>query len=338
VFEPNIEWLSKYSEATIDPERPVIDSHHHLWDYGSRYFLDEYMTDLNTGHRVVATVHVQCGFNYSVDTDPLLAPVCETEFVNGIAAMSASGRYGTGRVCAGIIGFADLTAGAEVGLVLEAHLRASGRFRGIRQIAIWDSDSRIKSVVEFPKELLLDSTFRQGYACLGRFGLSFETWIWHRQIPELADLARSFPDTPVILNHIGTPLGIGSYAGKDKEVFLAWRDGLAELARCPNTYIKVSGLGMHFTGATFETNECPPSSEQLARSWARWFDTCIALFAVDRCMFGSNFPVDKMYCSYAVLWNAFKRLAAPLSEEEKSALFYRTARTVYRLSIPVMDC
>jgi L-fuconolactonase len=221
--------------------------------------------------------------------------------------------------------------------VLEAHLRAAGeRFKGIRGRSVWDRDPTIKgSSQDFPEGLLLDQAFREGYARLSRYGLSFDSWVFHPQIPELADLAGKFPDTPVILDHIGAPLAIGAYAGKKEAVFADWRRNLTELARRPNVTVKLGGLAMHLFGFDLDSahRPIPASSEELATAWRPYVETCIEIFGADRCMFESNFPVDKRGVSYVVLWNAFKRLAANFSAGEKAALFKDTACRVYRLAM-----
>jgi L-fuconolactonase len=327
-------WLNLRTEAIIEPGLPIIDPHHHLWHRDARYLLEDFLSDIGGGHNIRATVFLQCGSMYRADGDPDMAPVGETEFVNGAAAMSASGRYGEARICAGIVGFANLFLGERVDDVLEAHSRTSQRFRGVRHSSVWDADRTIKTTaLDFPEGLLLDSKFRAGYARLARFGLSFDSWLYHPQIPELTDLARSFPDTPVILDHIGAPLGVGAYAGKRDEVFKIWRRNIVEFANCPNACVKLGGMGMRVFGFGFHEGEAPPSSEQLAQAWRPYVEVCIEAFGVDRCMFESNFPVDKGSCSYGVLWNAFKRLASGCSADEKSALFQRTAARVYRLAL-----
>jgi len=334
LFAIDESWLDKRREEILEPELPIVDPHHHLWDRGSRYLLDEVLKDIDTGHNVRATVYLQCDSMYRADGDSLMAPLGETEFVNGIAAMSASGIYGSARICAGIVGFADLTLGNHIAPLLEAHLRASGRFRGVRHCSVWDADKTIKSTpMVFPKGLLLDAKFREGFAQLANYGLSFDSWIYHPQIPELADLASAFPATPIILDHIGAPLGIGVYADKRDAVFQTWRANIRDLARRPNAYVKLGGMGMHLFGFDFEHGEAPASSEDLASAWKPYVETCIEAFGVDRCMFESNFPVDKRTCSYAVLWNAYKRLASGSSASEKAALFFDTAKRVYRLDI-----
>jgi L-fuconolactonase len=336
LFQIREDWLALRREEPIDPALPIIDPHHHLWDRGSRYLLDELKRDIDTGgHKIRATVYLQCDSMYRADGDAKFAPIGETEFVNGVAAMSASNTYGPGRLCAGIVGFADLLLGAEVDEVLEAHLRAGGeRFKGVRYCSVWDADSSIKSTpMDFPQGLLLDAQFRAGFARLSRYGLSFDAFLYHTQIPELTDLARSFPDTIIVLDHIGSPLGIGVYAGRGDEVFKEWQRSIRDLGKCPNVRVKLGGMGMHFFGFGFEKQAVPPSSEELAKAWRPFVETCVEVFGPQRAMFESNFPVDKRYYSYGVMWNAFKRLAAGYSSEEKAELFFNGARRTYRLPI-----
>jgi predicted TIM-barrel fold metal-dependent hydrolase len=335
IYQVNEDWLALRREEPIDPNLPIIDPHHHLWDRGLRYLFDELKDDIDTGgHNIRATVYLQCGSMYRAEGDPKLAPVGETEFVNGVAAMSASDLYGSVRFCAGIVGFADLLLGAAVDAVLEAHLRAAGeRFKGVRHPSVWDADPSIRTTqVKYPQGLLLDAKFRAGFARLSRCGLSFDSWNYHTQIAELADLARAFPETTIVLNHIGAPLAIGTaYAGRRDEVFAYWRRSIRELAECPNVSVKLGGMGMRIFGFRFEEQPLPPSSDDLAKAWRPYVDTCIEAFGPQRAMFESNFPVDKVYCSYGILWNAFKKLTAAYSADEKAELFFNTAKRTYRL-------
>ena len=338
LFAINEDWLAQRREDPIDPAMPVIDPHHHLWDRGSRYLLDEIKQDIDAGgHNIRATVYLQCDSMYRADGNPRFAPLGETEFVNGVAAMSASGVYGPARICAGIVGFADLLLGGEVDAVLETHLRSAGdRFKGGALLLGMDADQSIKSTpMDFPKGLLLDSKFRAGFARLGRYGLSFNSWIYHTQITELTDLARAFSDTTIVLDHIGAPLGIGVYANRRDEVFKDWQRNIRELAKSSNARVKLGGMGMHVFGFDFEKRLMPPSSEELAKSWRPVVETCIEAFGTKRAMFESNFPVDKRYYSYGVMWNAFKRLVATYSASEKSDLFFNAARDTYKLPITV---
>ena len=334
-FDPD--FLAKHDEPVLYPELPIVDPHHHLWDQGYRYLFDEFLEDVGSGHNIRATVFVQCDAMYRADGDPDFAPVGETEFVNGVAAISASGGYGPARICAGIVGYADLQLGERVDAVLEAHVRAAGnRFRGIRGRSVWDSDSSIKgSAKDFPQGLLLDQKFREGYRRLAKYGLSFDAWLFHPQIPELADLASRFPDTTVIVDHAGGPLAVGRYAGKRDEVFGVWRRNLEELAKRPNVFMKLGGFAMHLFGFDLDSGhrDAPASSDILAKLWRPYMETCIELFGARRCMFESNFPVDKRGASYRVLWNAFKRISAGASADEKAALFADSACRAYQLKI-----
>jgi L-fuconolactonase len=329
-------WLNQISEPVLEPDLPIIDPHHHLWDHPtSRYLLDEILADTGTGHKVLATVFVECASMYRADGPEAMRPVGETEFVNGVAAMSASGIYGKTKHCAGIVGHADLTLGSRVEPVLAAHLRAGGdRFRGIRYITAWDADTSMRNPAYSPPPGLLgDKTFREGFAVLGHLGLSFDAWLYHPQIDELRDLARAFPETKIVLDHVGGPIGIGAYAGKHKEIFPGWAASIKALAACPNVYAKLGGLGMRMGGFRFHEQPEPPSSEMLAGAWRPYIETCINAFGSSRCLFESNFPVDKGSYSYPVFWNACKLLTKGASDTEKADLFRDTATRFYRLDL-----
>jgi predicted TIM-barrel fold metal-dependent hydrolase len=330
------DWLARHSESAIEPELPIVDAHHHLWDRpGWRYLLDELVADIKgSGHNIVATVFMQCLAMHRAHGPEALRPVGETEFVNGVAAMAASGIYGPARICTGIIGRADLRLGAAVEEVLTAHIRAGGgRFRGIRFITTWDADPRlVNPLAAVPAKLLADTTFRAGFAQLAPLDLSFDAWLFHTQIDELADLARAFENTRISLNHVGGVLGIGAYAGRRDDIFARWSRSIRALADCPNVYVKLGGLGMRINGFDFEKAEIPPSSEALAAAWRPYMETCIEAFGVERCMFESNFPVDKGSYAYGVGWNAFKRLTKGASADAKTALFSATATQFYRLN------
>src|SRR2546423_220423 len=281
-------WLDRCKEPILEPELPIIDPHHHLWDRpGWRYLLDELLADTGTGHNIIATVFVQARAMHRATGPEEMRPVGETEFINGVAAMSASGIYGKTSHCAGIVGHADLTLGSRVEPVLAALIRAGGdRFRGIRHITAWDGDESIRNpAYSPPPNLLADKSFREGFAVLGRLGLSFDAWLYHPQIDELADLARAFPQTRIVLNHVGGPIGIGAYAGKRKEVATAWAASIKALAACPNVCVKVGGLGMRMGGFGFHEPAEPPSSETLAAAWRPYVETCIEAFGPARCMF-----------------------------------------------------
>jgi len=330
------EWLDQVREEVLEPGLPICDPHHHLWDHpDSRYLLDELLNDTGSGHNVVSTVFVECASMYRADGPEALRPVGETEFVNGVAAMSASGAYGPTRACLGIVSFADLTLGAAVGQVLDAHLAVTPRFKGIRHAAGWDVSDEIRnSHTRPPEHLLLDGRFREGFAELEKRGLSFDAWLYHPQIPELTDLARAFPGTTIVFDHFGGPLGIGPYAGRREEIFARWAEDVAELARCGNVVAKLGGLVMPVNGFGFHKRERPASSDEIVAATQDYYRHAIDCFGPERCMFESNFPVDKQSCSYPVLWNAFKKLAAGYSASEKAALFHDTAARAYRLEVP----
>ena len=344
IFPPNTAWLAKLpAEAVLEPELPIIDTHHHLWDRlsadlpgepgNNQYLPEEFLTDLRSGHNTVATVFLQCHTKYRVHGPEEFRPVGETEFAAGIAAMSDSGAYGPTRICQGIVGFADLTLGDRVTPVLEAHIRAGGgRFRGVRNSGGWDVDPIIgNSATDMKPHLYERADFRAGLARLSALGLSLDAWVYHPQLPDVTSLARSFPATNIIMGHCGGPLGYGSYAGKRDEVFAQWKKSVTELARCPNVTMKLGGTMMRLAAYDYLNIPTPPSSAEMAALWRPFMETCIELFGPKRCMFESNFPVEKMGTSWVTLWNAFKRIAAGASHNEKEAMFNGTARRVYRL-------
>lgn len=328
-------WLATRTEAALDPAQPIIDPHHHLWDQpGWRYLLDELLADLRSGHDVRATVYVQSARSMLRAEGPQpMRAVGETEFANGVAAMCASGAYGAMRACAGIVAAADLRLGEAVRPVLEAHLQAGGeRFRGVRHTATWDPDPAMLNPSYSPPEDMLDSpAFRAGIAELGKLGMTFDAWIYFHQIPRLTALARAFPEVPIVLDHCGGILGIGRYAGQRDEVFATWSRNMRELATCPNVMVKLGGLGMRLPGFGFESRDRAPASTELAEAWGPWMESCIEIFGAARCMFESNFPVDKGGYAYAIGWNAMKRIAAGASDAEKADLFWRSAARFYRL-------
>jgi predicted TIM-barrel fold metal-dependent hydrolase len=335
IHPPDAAWLGKAPvEPILEPELPLIDTHHHLWQRPDhRYFLDELLADLGTGHNVVATVFLECHAMYRARGPVEMRPVGETEFVAGVAAMSDSGLYGATRVAAGIVGFADLNLGDRVEPVLEAHLRAGGgRFRGVRHSAAWDASEVIgNSAVATGPHDMRRPDFRAGLARLTALGLSLDAWAFHPQLADIVDLARAFPSANIIVGHVGGPLGYGPYAGRRDEVFAVWKAGITELARCPNVVMKLGGMMMRLAAYDYGARPAPPSSAELAALWGPYIELCIERFGAHRCMFESNFPVEKMGIGYAALWNAFKRIAARASAEEKQALFSGTARRAYRL-------
>ena len=332
--DPREDWLALRKEEILDPTRPIVDPHHHLWDRGGqRYLIEELAADIGSGHKVIATVYVEARSMYRAAGPEALRPLGEVEFANGAAAMSASGGYGSAAICAGIVGHANLLLGEAARPVLEAEIAAgNGRFRGIRHSSAWDADAEVAGMYALrPKGLLLDPIFREGFACLAPLGLSFDAWLFHPQIGELADLARAFPDTGIVLDHCGGPIGVGSYANRREEIFANWKASIQDIAKCPNVMVKLGGLAMRLLGYDFDRRPKPPSSEDAAAAWGAYIETCIEAFSAERCMFESNFPPDKGQCSYQVIFNAFKRIAAQYSEPEKTALFSGTATEFYRL-------
>jgi L-fuconolactonase len=330
------DWLAKLTEAVLDPEQKIIDPHHHLWKARpDRYLLDDLVADLRTGHNVLATVFIQCRSEYRSDGPEDMQPVGETEFVAAAAQACETGAFGALRACAGIVGHADCLLGDRIDAVLEAHIQAGGgRFKGIRHSGTWDGGIAPTAPPGAPPGLYRDAAFRAGFARLRRLGLTFEAWLYHPQLPDLLDLLRAFPDQKVVLNHFGGPLGVGPYDGRRAEVFAQWRAYMIELATCPNLHVKLGGLAMNVNGFGYHLQPLPPSSGEMATAWRPYVETVVAAFGADRCMFESNFPVDKGMCSYPVLWNAFKRIAAGYSADEKAALFYGTAQRFYSLPAP----
>ncbi len=323
------EWLAKTIEEVLEPELRICDPHHHVWEYpGSRYLLEELLVDIQGGHNIVSTVFVECLQKYREHGPQSLRSVGETEFVDKLSNQNTE----TIEIAKGIVAFADLRLGSEVIPIIEAQLEASNRVRGVRYSSAWDQSDKVHNAhTKPPQGLLADEKFREGLRCVENAGLTFDAWVFFHQIPELAELARSFPNQCIILNHIGGPLGIGPYAGKREEVFEAWKKNIAALSKCENVMIKLGGLTLTMMGFGWHKREAPPASKELAEVMAPYYQSCIDYFGPNRCMFESNFPVDKASCSYTVLWNAFKRLSEGYSNSERADLFHDTAVRVYKL-------
>lgn len=342
------------SEAILDPELPIIDPHHHLWDLrpmlpalqephhefiaalidAAYYTFDELQADtkggLPGGHNIVGTCFMECGAFYNAAYGEAKKVVGEVEFVNGVAAQGASGLYGDYRPCHAILGHADLLAGDGARPVLEALMAASPRFKGIRHQGAWDADPAVLGApFHAPEGLYHDSAFRRGFKHLGELGLTFDAWVLEPQIGDVTALARAFPDQPIVLDHCGTPLNIASYRGTLHENFDRWRHSIRELAECPNVSVKLGGLAMAFCGLPEDGPAKGYGSEHLAALWRPYIETCIEAFGPERGMFESNYPVDRWGASYDVLWNTFKVLARAHSEDEKRDLFAGTAARVY---------
>ncbi len=335
------DWLALTPEPTLEPDLPICDPHHHFWDFRTaripyqRYLLHELAADIHSGHNVRSTVFVEARSMYRADGQVERRPVGEVEFVQGLAAASANGLYGPGRAAAAIVGHANLNLGARVEPVLEALQAASpNRFRGIRHSVTWDPHPELENTAAHNMEgQLASDNFRVGARVLARMGLSLEGWMFVPQLPELASFATAVPDLPIILNHLGGLLRVGPYANRDNEVLGTWRSGIAAVAACPNVTIKLGGIGMPRTGFDWHTRVEPIGSAELAESMAPFMTYCIEQFGPNRCLFESNFPVDKVSYSYNVMYNAFKRLSKGYSPAERADMFHDTAARVYRVDV-----
>lgn len=325
-------WLGRSNEEILEPELPICDPHHHLWQHPNHtYLLPEFLAD-SGGHKVVSTVYAECGSFYRRDGAAEMRPVGEAEFAAGVGAAS-EGDGRTTRVAAAFVGYADLTLGAAVTPVLEALAEAgAGRFRGVRHSAAWNPSFVFAGGHGRPVEgLYRDARLHEGLGVLKAMGLTFDAWVYHTQLGDVADLARRFPNQPIVLNHLGGPIGVGPYAAQRDAVFADWSVGIRALARYANVWVKLGGLGSTRAGFAWHDRPEPPSSAELAEAWRPYVEVCIEAFGVERCMFESNFPVDKASCTYTALWNAFKRIAAGASAYEKAALFRSTAERFYRI-------
>ncbi|MFC7398953.1 amidohydrolase family protein [Chelatococcus sp. GCM10030263] len=332
---PRPDWLATTVEEAIEPELAIIDPHHHLWARPDLHYLaPELLADIATGHRIVATVYLECHSMYREGGDPLRRPLGEIEFAARVAEEAAA-KPGTPALCAGIVGNIDIQAGDRVKGLLEAAIEAGkGYFRGIRGASVHHPDPAARgSMLDFPPGLLAAPPFRAGFAHLAPLGLTFDTWMYHTQLDDLVALADAFPDTTIVLNHVGGTIGIGPYAGRRDDVFAEWKQAISRVAERPNVIVKLGGLGMRLFGFDFQNRDRAPTSQELADAWRPYIETCITAFGPDRAMFESNFPVDKGTCSYAVLWNAFKRITSGASADEKRALFCGTAARVYAIAV-----
>jgi len=332
------DWLALTKEPALEPEIPICDPHHHLWDRRpartpyQNYLLHELYADLNSGHNVRSTVFVETNAMYRPDGPEEMKPVGEVEFIQGMAAAAATGLYGEAKAAAAIVGHANLNLGDAVAPVLEALQAASpNRFRGIRHGLTWDAHPEIPSNRWDLESQLADENFRDGARVLARMGLSFDAWMYFHQLPELVEFAQAIPDLTIILNHIGGVLGTGPYANRDDEVLAIWRENLAAVAKCPNVVVKLGGIGQPRTGYDRSARVKPIGSEELAGLMSPYMNYAIEQFGPGRGMFESNFPPDKVGHSYNILYNAFKRLSKGYSASERAAMFQGTAEQVYRV-------
>jgi L-fuconolactonase len=324
------EWPGLTKETPLDSKRRIVDSHHHLWDRGptSKYLVEDLLVDTRSGHNVTDTVFVECRTSFRQTGPRPLKPVGETEFV----AKQSHASEGRGTRISGIVSFADLRLGDAVEEVLNAHeVAGAGRFRGIRHSTTWDADPNIRMGAKDDPELMVGDEFRRGVSRLGHSGYSFDAWVYHPQLDQLADLARASEGTTIVVDHLGGPLGIGRYTNRD-DVRSHWRAGMATIATCPNVVVKLGGIGMDYKfGTGWSARDRPPGSDEVVRWWGDDIRWCVDTFGPNRCMFESNYPVDRQSMSYTVLWNAFQKVAASYTDDEQNALFSGTAVRVYRI-------
>jgi len=335
-----LEWLDQFTEEIVDQDIEIIDPHHHLWpgtprtdgvSSDNRYLLEDLWNDTQSGHKVLKTVFVECGQGYYESGSEAMKPVGETKFV---AQVTEEAKQDTSKAqIEGIVGHADMMLGNSAREVLEAHLeQGKGKFKGIRHGASWDDSDEIRNSHSNPiQHIYLDDKFQQGVEQLDALNLTLDAWNYHKQIKELTELAKCFPDLKIVQNHFGGPLGIGPYADKREEVFSVWQDSITELAERDNVFIKIGGLAMPINGWGWHKRELPANSDEFVESHGRYYLHAIKSFGAERCMFESNFPVDKRSISYPVLWNGFKKIVEDFSAEEKEYLFYKTAAEFYSL-------
>jgi len=332
------EWLNQHIEDPILPNFPIIDPHHHLWDVGfGRYYIEELLEDINSsGHNIEATVYIMSSSNtkiYAKDGLKEFKPLTEIEFATSEGKRADLIPDNKVKVNASIVGSVDLTFGSKLEPVLEKAINISeGRLKGIRMLLASHSDPRISSgAVKSDLGLMLHPNFIDGAKCIQNADLSLDFWIYHTQLNEMEKIARALPDLTIILNHVGGPIHLGEYEGKQAVTHREWRSAMIRLSRIPNINVKLGGLGMAVNGAKFHNDKIPPNSVQLSDVWKPWIYETIDMFGFDRCMFESNFPVDKGSCSYGALWNAFKILATDMSDDEKNKLFSKNAARIYKI-------
>ena len=343
-YTVDLDWLKRVREDIIDPQQRIIDPHHHLWPKTAahsssvrrhrlyNYLLEDFWEDTSSGHNVTDSVYIECSEFFWSSGKEHLDPVGETEHIKGLAQRSQENTKKTS--ISGIIGHANLLLGKDVDEVLERHIDVGGNFfKGIRHAGSWDpSDTINNSHHNPPKDMYLMKEFGEGVKVLSGKGLVFEAWQYHHQLLQVAHLARKNPDLVIVLDHFSGPLGVASYATKKKEVYDNWKKDLWELSQYKNVYAKLGGLAMPINGFGFEANPNPPTSSEFMSHQKQYYLTAIDFFGTERCMFESNFPVDKYSVSYQILWNAFKNLVKEFSKTEKDHLFYKTASNVYNIS------
>jgi len=333
--EVSAETQTPEAEAILEPELPILDAHHHLWNRSShgpgQYLLDDLRADTGSGHNVVRTVFVECHAEYRREGPAHLRPVGEVEFVAAIAEASAQRAAAEGGAEIGaIVGNADLALGDAVAEVLEAEAEAGrGRFRGVRHNTAFDPNPMGNNSAR--AGIMGEETFRAGVRRLGAMGFSYDAMCFHHQLSELADLARACPEVTIVANHFGIPIAGGPYRGKADEVRAVWQAGITDLASAPNVVMKLGALIRPLTGDRWDKRGRTASSAEVVEAWGPEVRYCLDAFGPSRCLFESNFPVDKPCVGYVALWNAFKALAAGCSADEKRDLFHDTAARAYRL-------
>jgi predicted TIM-barrel fold metal-dependent hydrolase len=330
-------WLAQSDEPALEPELPIVDAHHHLWRLPhDAYLLPEFLADADPsqgGHNVVASVFAECAAMYRPDGPPELRSIGEVEFANGVGAQALSGVFGPVKACAAMFGSVDLMLGERAGEILDLHMaRAPDRYRGVRPIVCADPHGALDPWPSAPDDMMASAAFRAGARELARRSLVLDVWVFHHQLAEVAALARALPELTLVLDHLGTPLGAGWYADKRAEVFAAWRRDLADAAACPNVVVKLGGLNMHFNGFGWHERPRPPSSDELVAANSSYYRAAIDLFGPDRCMFESNFPMDKRSVGWGPLWNAHKKMVRGFSADEKRLMFSGVAARTYRIA------
>ena len=337
LLPPDLDWIARAEpEEVLLPDLPIVDTHHHLWVRpGYPYLVPELAADIATSHNVVATVFADCGAFYRASGPEHLKPVGETEFVVGQAAQSASGLYGRARIAEAMFGYADLKRGDAVRGVLEAHAQASnGRFRGVRFQANWDSSGQIRGGAPATgPHLLIEDRVLAGLRVLADMRMVLDVYVFFTQLDDVVAAARAVPDLTIVLNHCGGPLGYGPYAENQDEHYRTWKRGVLAVAQQPNVLCKLCGVLNRSASWDYLHAERPATSQQIAEAWRQWIEPCIEAFGPDRCMFESNYPVEKVGVTYTALWNAYKRLTMNASEQEKQALFSGTGARTYGISI-----
>jgi predicted TIM-barrel fold metal-dependent hydrolase len=332
--------LEGRDEPILDPDLPIIDSHHHLFERpGVRYLHEEYLADAHAGHKVLASVYLEIMAMARKDGPEFMRPLGEVEFANGVGAIGANGQYGPCRVAAGIVGHADLRLGDQIAELLDRCISAApDRFRGIRQVTIeHPTEAPYRYITNRPPAGVMKAPgFHAGFVQLARRGLTFDAAVFHPQIPQIGRLAAAFPDTTIVLNHCGSVMAMDLGEAERAETFGTWSGSMRELARHDNVVVKIGGFGLPFWDFGFMVRDNPVGYLELAAAWKPYVETTVEAFGAKRCMMESNFPIDGRSCGFVPLWNALKHITRGCSAEDRAALFHGTAMRVYRLDVPAL--